>query len=112
MGLFNCSKCGASHSRFRSRTSAKPASYCSQCHAAHMRVTRPKHSELTEEQRFKANARSYANTYQNRNLLIKQPCKICGDPNAQKHHEDYHKPLEIIWLCSECHINYHYESMI
>ena len=34
-------------------------------------------------------------------------CSRCGHPTPRvrlhAHHPDYSKPLEIIWLCSECH---------
>lgn len=37
-------------------------------------------------------------------LLIRQPCFICGSThNIHGHHENYDKPLEIIWLCSFHH---------
>lgn len=39
--------------------------------------------------------------------LTKQPCLICGDPNSQKHHEDYSKPLDVIWLCPKHHAELH-----
>lgn len=36
--------------------------------------------------------------------LIKQPCHICGSTiNVHAHHEDYSKPLDVIWLCDTCH---------
>mgnify|MGYP000961258813 CR=1 FL=1 len=108
MSLFTCSKCGAGHSRFRSRLGAQPASYCAACHAKHMRETRPSHGELNPDQKMKANARAYANTYQRRGLLKPQPCEACGGV-AQKHHDDYAKPLEVRWLCAACHMTLHKE---
>ena len=32
-------------------------------------------------------------------------CQKCGKKNCrlERHHEDYSKPLEIIWLCCDCH---------
>ncbi len=36
-------------------------------------------------------------------LLSKKPCFGCGNIKVQAHHEDYSKPLEIIWLCTSCH---------
>ena len=36
--------------------------------------------------------------------LTKQPCAICGSSTGlQAHHEDYAKPLEVIWLCIQHH---------
>lgn len=35
-------------------------------------------------------------------------CSICGVKDAQAHHPDYDKPLEIQWLCKPCHFKLHY----
>lgn len=35
--------------------------------------------------------------------LIPKPCEVCGTRKSEAHHEDYSKPLEIIWLCSYHH---------
>ena len=35
--------------------------------------------------------------------LIKGPCVECGSMFTQAHHEDYSKPLEVIWYCKQCH---------
>lgn len=34
---------------------------------------------------------------------IKKPCIICGNKNSQGHHENYSRPLEVIWFCSKHH---------
>lgn len=34
--------------------------------------------------------------------LQRQPCH-CGDEASEAHHEDYSKPLEVIWLCKKHH---------
>ena len=34
--------------------------------------------------------------------LIPQPCIACG-ANAEAHHPDYDKPLEVIWVCKPHH---------
>lgn len=102
-----CSKCGGDlGDRYKKQR------YCKKCHAANMRETRPKHSLLPDEARKKANARAYANVYQRLGKIKKQPCAICGDSNSQKHHPDYNKPLEVIWLCRPCHLKTHKNEII
>lgn len=35
-------------------------------------------------------------------------CVACGaGKNIHAHHEDYGKPLDVIWLCGSCHIKCH-----
>ena len=99
----NCSKCGSILEQNR----IGKQRYCKSCHAEFMRLNRPKHSELKEESRLKANARSYLNVYLKRGSIVKEPCAICGDSHAEAHHEDYSKPLEVIWLCREHHLSHH-----
>ena len=92
-----CSKCGEPNDRL-------PQRYCRVCHAAYAREHRPRYVDLSEEQRLRARARAYANVYQRRGKLLPEPCFVCNDPCAQKHHEDYGKPLLVRWLCRACHL--------
>ena len=39
--------------------------------------------------------------------LERQPCEVCGKPNAHGHHEDYSKPLDVNWLCRRHHADRH-----
>jgi hypothetical protein len=34
-------------------------------------------------------------------------CEICGNPKAQAHHDDYSKPLDVRWLCTTHHAEWH-----
>ena len=41
--------------------------------------------------------------------IIKAPeCEICSFPcNTHGHHDDYSKPLDVIWCCTACHALIH-----
>lgn len=41
--------------------------------------------------------------------LIKKHCERCGNQKSLAHHEDYDKPLEVMWLCQPCHKQRHKE---
>jgi hypothetical protein len=61
-------------------------------------------------------ARLLANNAEKLGLLKKECCQLCGIKerdrpmscrNIIKHHPDYNKPLEIVWLCRSCHKQLH-----
>ena len=81
--------------------------YCLKCHREYMRGNRPKHSALPERSRLRANARAYANVYLKRGKLKKKPCERCGTKNVQMHHDDYNQPLQVRWMCRQCHLRLH-----
>lgn len=41
--------------------------------------------------------------------ITKRSCERCGDPKAEAHHDDYSKPLEVMWLCPKDHRARHRE---
>ncbi len=42
--------------------------------------------------------------------LTRCNCQICDNPDSEAHHEDYSKPLEVIWLCPKHHAERHVEK--
>lgn len=34
-------------------------------------------------------------------------CQVCGTVAVIAHHYDYNKPLEVIWVCRQCHAKIH-----
>lgn len=97
-----CSKCGGD---LKDRYGKQR--YCLACHAEYMRATRPKHKDLPEHAKKKANARAYLHQYVKRGKVKKEPCKVCGNEKSQAHHPDYSKPAEVVWLCREHHLELH-----
>ncbi len=43
--------------------------------------------------------------------IKRQPCEVCGNPKSHGHHEDYSKPLDVIWLCISHHQQHHAETL-
>jgi ribosomal protein S27AE len=41
--------------------------------------------------------------------LVRSPCIKCGESKSLAHHEDYDKPLDVMWLCQPCHKQRHKE---
>ena len=52
-------------------------------------------------------ARAKLRTNVARGKIVKLPCEKCGNQKSEGHHEDYSKPLEVIWLCRKCHKDLH-----
>ena len=43
--------------------------------------------------------------------LFKEPCVVCGEKdNVHAHHDDYLKPLNVRWLCSAHHSQWHRDN--
>jgi hypothetical protein len=42
-------------------------------------------------------------------LLFRLPCCRCANEKSLAHHEDYDKPLDVMWLCQPCHKKRHKE---
>lgn len=39
--------------------------------------------------------------------LFKSPCEVCGKLKVEAHHPDYSKPLDVMWLCTKHHKEWH-----
>ena len=35
------------------------------------------------------------------------PCAVCGGQGEHRHHNDYSKPEDVVWLCAPCHRRHH-----
>ena len=39
--------------------------------------------------------------------ILKRPCERCGAKKVHGHHPDYSRPLDVVWLCPDCHRKEH-----
>jgi hypothetical protein len=88
---------------------------CRECNKARVRAIRDKtpgyntkHSRNFKERHPEKRAAHLAVARALRaGTLTKQPCLICGNIKAESHHDDYTKPLDVIWLCRQHHAAHH-----
>lgn len=68
------------------------------------------HARYAAKNRHKRLAKDAVNNTIKRGKMAKSCCVVCGDPNTQGHHEDYSKPLSVVWLCHKHHVERHYKN--
>lgn len=39
--------------------------------------------------------------------VVRMPCEVCGSEKSHAHHDDYDKPLNVMWLCAIHHKERH-----
>ena len=55
----------------------------------------------------KSNARTAVARALRSGRLIRKPCEVCGVANAEAHHDDYSRPLDVRWMCRVHHLMHH-----
>jgi hypothetical protein len=98
--------------RDRRRVNGSAAAYSREYRKSH----RAEVLAYERERRNKNKARIFAINSANhavRDGKIKiSPCVVCGSTQSlEKHHPDYSKPLEIVWLCRRHHLAVHGRRM-
>jgi hypothetical protein len=44
-------------------------------------------------------------------IIVPKSCSECAKTcRPEGHHEDYSKPLDVVWLCKSCHVNRHHSQ--
>lgn len=66
-----------------------------------------RHKMYRTQNGYKEEARGEVRKAIKNGLLVRNPCQRCGMSHAQAHHEDYLKPLEVVWLCKKHHSQRH-----
>ena len=69
------------------------------------RLNPPKRGSDTEHRRLMNRAHGAVERALKRGTLIRsETCEDCGEGGRiQGHHEDYERPLEVVWVCIPCH---------
>lgn len=58
---------------------------------------------------IKNKARQFTRSQIKKGLIVRGDCVVSGcDLTTEAHHEDYSKPLEIMWLCKAHHEQHHH----
>lgn len=61
------------------------------------------HRKWLDKNPQKKRAEAYFNWYSKSGNIQRQPCVLCGNPNAVAHHPDYSRKLYVAWLCRKDH---------
>lgn len=82
---------------------------------------RPRELRDPKSPHLKRQARAAVAVAKRRRELIVGDCSLCGDePRMSRdgsrllmhaHHEDYARPLDIVWVCWRCHAKAHTHSV-
>lgn len=56
---------------------------------------------------IKYNAHKKVHVAVRNGTLVRKSCEVCGSTKTVAHHDDYSKPLDVRWLCSSHHREWH-----
>jgi len=114
--LFRCDYCGNWDSDKPSSYKRKLRHFCSQkCYSRFRMEILPKWEQHAykngglpiKEKGKRIKARSDLNHAVKQGMMLRKPCEVCGSIKSQAHHHNYDKPLEVKWLCRDCHWKEH-----
>lgn len=100
-----CKKCGSQFSP----TPARLAANDRRCPACRNRQEHLKRLERPDEA-AKVRARKALRRAVACGRISRRPCEVCAAPDAQAHHDNYNKPLDVRWFCSAHHEELHRRS--
>ena len=98
-----CDYCGKKYHTKKSHYQKSKRHFCSrECYSKYRKDIMPKEEHnaygtgMSQQEKDKRKkARSTLNHYLRDKKIQRLPCEICGDENAEAHHDDYDKPLDI-----------------
>ncbi len=109
-GKKSCPDCEkAYYAKYRAERRAKGFSVSGSKSSAEYKRSYDAKYRLRDGVRLKIAARSKVLAALRTSTLQRQPCQVCGNEEAEAHHEDYSKPLDVWWLCKTHHAARHRE---
>ncbi len=66
----------------------------------------------SEKEKFLRNVHKKVSAAVKSGKLVRQPCVECGELKVDGHHDDYDKPLEVVWLCRPHHMRLHGQAIL
>lgn len=98
--------------------------HCKACVCARVRKHRRNNESVREYDRKRGNRQNGVKVWRAKNplkykaqnavnnalrdgKLKREPCYFCRAEFVHAHHQDYSKPLEVMWLCPRCHHRLH-----
>lgn len=121
-----CSKCKKEKpkSDFNNRIDnpSKLLSWCKECYKENNKTKKRReyNSKWLKDSKYferefpkkRLRAKQLVQNAVNQGVLEREPCFVCGDEKVEGHHNDYDKPLEVIWLCQKHHREGHRQAIV
>lgn len=95
-----CYKCECDLHKYS--VSSKKDTLCRYCYNQYQRDYNKSQISIKKNK-----ARNIANLLVRSGIIIMEPCKLCGDNEAEKHHPNYDNPSDVTFLCKNCHTDFH-----
>lgn len=105
-----CAQCGCSFRVRLSTVKQGDGRFCSRACARMAQRMKPKKPPYLERHPDRVAAhRALRRAIRRGDVSPSSACEHCGiaRKRIEGHHEDYSKPLDVIWLCSSCHKSVH-----
>lgn len=104
----SCYHCGVARQCSRLMPLSKGLYVCPECYGQHITKQRAAYSmQHRKRHPDRAKARSSVMRAVMRGDIQREPCEVCGWIDSESHHDDYSKPLEVMWLCQKHHVEEH-----
>lgn len=107
-GKYVCAPCQtAAAVDYARRNREKKRAWNNAYHAKHSANRADKTRAYRSRHPEKRKAHQAVQTALRNGTIRPAPCRVCGADKAHAHHDDYSKPLDVMWLCHQHHMERH-----